>query len=255
MRFVRFILLVFFALSPSLFRAQVYNVDANQDANTIVVTYLLTEKSDITLHVSTDGGITFSKALKSVSGDVGKNISSGKKQIIWDVLSEYDSFDFERVQFKVNATSKTKNTQKTAFESNVTGLEYTIPVGACYYMGKKRVGAYLGVDMGVGYNTKQKNTDYSVAFTAGPKIGLGSNLAWIVGIGGSCNFVDNESESSISDILTGGLPSYNQSKTMFNFVVESGFVLRASKLLLSVRCQYMLPHSVVVPLVGVGLAF
>lgn len=255
MRFIRFILLVCFALNTCLLRAQVYNVDANQEANTIVVTYLLTEKSDITLHVSTDGGVTFSEALKKVSGDVGKNISSGEKRIVWDVLSEYDSFDFEQVQFEVKATSKTKNAQKTSFQSNVTGLEYTIPVGLCYYMGKKRVGAYLGVDMGVGYNTKQKNTDYSVAFTVGPKIGFGSNLAWIVGIGGSCNFVDNESKGSITDILTGGLPSYDKSKTMFNFVVESGFVLRASKLLLSVRCQYMLPHSVVVPLVGVGLAF
>lgn len=255
MRFIRFILLVCFALNTCLLRAQVYNVDANQDANTIVVTYLLTEKSDITLHVSTDGGVTFSEALKKVSGDVGKNISSGEKRIVWDVLSEYDSFDFEQVQFEVKATSKTKNAQKTSFQSNVTGLEYTIPVGLCYYMGKKRVGAYLGVDMGVGYNTKQKNTDYSVAFTVGPKIGFGSNLAWIVGIGGSCNFVDNESKGSITDLLTGGLPSYDKSKTMFNFVVESGFVLRASKLLLSVRCQYMLPHSVVVPLVGVGLAF
>ena len=249
MRFIRFILLVCFALSTCLLRAQVYNVDANQDANTIVVTYLLTEKSDITLHVSTDGGVTFSEALKKVSGDVGKNIPSGEKRIVWDVLSEYDSFDFEQVQFEVKATSKTKNTQKTSFQSNVTGGEYTIPVGLCYYMGKKRVGVYVGLDFGVGYNTKLNEKDFSLAFTVGPKIGLTPNVAWIVGVGGSFNCKELDSFKSFTNMFS----TYD--KNMFNFVLETGFVFRVSKILFSARCQYMLPHSVVVPLVGVGACF
>ena len=54
-----------------------------------------------------------------------------------------------------------------------------------------------------------------------------------------------------TDILTGTATE----ESMFNFVLETGFVFRVSRLLLSVRCQYMMPRSVIVPLVGIGLAW
>lgn len=245
---VLFLSLVF----PIGMLAQVYSTDAQQEGNNIVITYVLTETSDISVRVSTDGGKTYSSPLKSVSGDVGKNISTGAKRIVWNVLDEYDSFSFSEVCFSVEAKpirEKTKKiaVAKTPFESNVRGLEYTIPVGGCYYTGKKRVGVYAGLDFGVGYNTKLNEKDFSLAFTVGPKIGLTPNVAWIVGVGGSFNCKELDSSTSFTNMFS----TYD--KNMFNFVLETGFVFRVSKILFSARCQYMLPHSVVVPLVGVGL--
>lgn len=78
----------------------VSSVNAYQEGKNIVITYQLSERSNISVYVSTDGGKNFS-SLKNISGDFGKNISSGTKQIIWNVLAEYDKFTFSEVCFKV----------------------------------------------------------------------------------------------------------------------------------------------------------
>ena len=105
---VLFLSLVF----PIGMLAQVYSTDAQQEGNNIVITYVLTETSDISVRVSTDGGKTYSSPLKSVSGDVGKNISTGAKRIVWNVLDEYDSFSFSEVCFSVEAKPIRKKTKK-----------------------------------------------------------------------------------------------------------------------------------------------
>ena len=250
---IKSVVLIICIVFPIGLAAQVYSADAQQEGNNIVITYILTERSDISVRVSTNGGKTFSSPLKSVSGDVGKNISTGQKRIVWKVLDEYESFSFSEVCFSVDATpirevKKKSSVEKTPFVSNIRGWEYTIPIGITCYFGSKRVGIYSGIDLGLGYNTKLQDKDYSLALTIGPKIGLTSNAAWIVGVGASFNCTDFHSVNSLTDFSI-----YDE--FMFNFVLETGFVLRVSKLLFSARCQYMLPHSVVVPLVGVGLTF
>ena len=84
------------------------------------------------------------------------------------------------------------------------------------------------------------------------KVGITSNVAWLLGVGVSYNYNDKDKVSNYAtDILTGTATE----ESMFNFVLETGFVFRVSRLLLSVRCQYMMPRSVIVPLVGIGLAW
>ena len=78
----------------------VSSVNAYQEGKNIVITYQLSKRSNISVYVSTDGGSKY-HSIKNISGDFGKNVSSGTKQIIWNVLAEYDKFTFSEVCFKV----------------------------------------------------------------------------------------------------------------------------------------------------------
>ena len=80
----------------------VSSVNAYQEGKNIVITYQLSKRSNISVYVSTDGGKKFS-SLKSISGDFGKNVSSGAKRIIWNVLADYEKFNFPEVCFKISA--------------------------------------------------------------------------------------------------------------------------------------------------------
>ncbi len=98
-----YILFLFAFFSVNFFAQNVSDVTFYQEGKNIVVTYSLDNIADISLCVSTDGGVTYSKPLKHVSGDVGKDITAGAKQIIWDVLAEYDSFTGDNIMFLVTA--------------------------------------------------------------------------------------------------------------------------------------------------------
>ena len=78
------------------------SVNAYQSGKDIIITYELSKQSDIAVSVSTDGGKTY-KTLNSVYGDVGNTIKPGSKKIVWDVLSEFETFKFAEVQFKVES--------------------------------------------------------------------------------------------------------------------------------------------------------
>ena len=78
----------------------VSSVRSYQEGKNIIITYELSKQSDIAVSVSTDGGRIY-KTLNSVYGDVGNMIKPGSKKIVWDVLSEYESFNFSEVCFKV----------------------------------------------------------------------------------------------------------------------------------------------------------
>ena len=82
------------------------NVRAEQDGKNVVVIYDILgapydHKFDIELFVTMDGN-TFQGPLKSVSGDVGKDILGGRnKRIIWNVLEEVDELIGDQISFKV----------------------------------------------------------------------------------------------------------------------------------------------------------
>ena len=80
----------------------VSSVNAYQEGKNIVITYQLSKRSNISVYVSTDGGSKY-HSIKNISGDFGKNVSSGTKQIIWNVLADYDKFIFSEVCFKITA--------------------------------------------------------------------------------------------------------------------------------------------------------
>jgi formylglycine-generating enzyme required for sulfatase activity len=58
------------------------------------------------LLLSQDNGVTWGAPLKNVSGDVGKNISAGEKQINWKVLEEREQLVGDEIKFKVVASGK-----------------------------------------------------------------------------------------------------------------------------------------------------
>ena len=86
----------------------VTNVRAEQRGQDIVVFYSLEISSpcEVSLLLSQDNGATWSSQLKNVSGDVGKNITTGEKQINWKVLEEREQLVGDRIKFKVIANGK-----------------------------------------------------------------------------------------------------------------------------------------------------
>ena len=82
---------------------KVSNILAEQRGQEIVVFYSLDTNSpcEVSLLLSQDNGSTWGRPLKNVSGDVGKNISAGEKQIIWKVLEEREQLVGAKIKFKL----------------------------------------------------------------------------------------------------------------------------------------------------------
>ena len=111
LKYLLLLISVIFGMSEVYSSSSVSSVNAYQEGKNIVITYQLSERSNICVYVSTDGGKKFS-SLKSISGDFGKNVSSGAKRIIWNVLADYEKFNFPEVCFRVlsfNAESVKNN--------------------------------------------------------------------------------------------------------------------------------------------------
>lgn len=101
-KFLRFVFSLFILIISNNIHAssRVTSVNAYPKGENIIITYQLSELANIKVYVSTDGGKTFSP-LKNISGDIGDNVKPGNKQIVWDVLSDYEQFIFQEVCFKV----------------------------------------------------------------------------------------------------------------------------------------------------------
>lgn len=100
--YILFLWLIF--CLPIYSSTPVSSVNAYQNGKNIVITYKLSEVSDITAYVSTDGGNTYS-ILNSVTGDVGEAVQIGNKSITWNVLDEYENFTYDNVCFKIDANT------------------------------------------------------------------------------------------------------------------------------------------------------
>jgi formylglycine-generating enzyme required for sulfatase activity len=105
---------------------KVSNVHAEQRGQEILVFYVLETSSpcEVSLVLSQNNGATWSSALKNVSGDVGKNITAGNKQITWNVLEEREQLVGDQIRFKVVANGK------KSFEPEMVFVE-----GATFQMG------------------------------------------------------------------------------------------------------------------------
>jgi formylglycine-generating enzyme required for sulfatase activity len=101
-------LIMFCGLSLLSHAQKVSNIRAEQRGQDIVVLYTLetTLPCEVSLLLSQDNGSTWGSPLKNVSGDVGKNISAGEKQITWKVLEEREQLIGDNVKFKVIANGK-----------------------------------------------------------------------------------------------------------------------------------------------------
>ena len=87
---------------------KVSNIRAEQRGQSIVVLYSLetTSPCEVSLILSQDNGATWGRALKNVTGDVGKNILSGEKQVTWEVLEEQEYLIGDKLKFKVIASGR-----------------------------------------------------------------------------------------------------------------------------------------------------
>jgi len=90
-----------------LLAQQIQNVTATQHGKNIVISYDLINTSaeyDVALYCSTDAGDTFGSPLSALTGDIGKNISSGNnKQIYWNVLADREGLSSSSVVFEVRS--------------------------------------------------------------------------------------------------------------------------------------------------------
>ncbi len=104
---IHLILLSFLFVFSGLNAQTVTVTNVEQDGQKLVVSYDITGGTgnyEVSLHCSTDDGTTWAGPLKSVSGDVGKNITAGlTKKITWTVLNERADLKGDQVRFKVKA--------------------------------------------------------------------------------------------------------------------------------------------------------
>ena len=86
-------IILFFGISTIVNSQSVSNIEPLQTGNKISINYsIISAKFNqtfiVTLYVSNDGGQNFQGPVKSVTGDVGKVVSGGKKKILWDVFKD-----------------------------------------------------------------------------------------------------------------------------------------------------------------------
>lgn len=110
---------------------KVSNVSAEQVGKNIVVSYDLDKAATISVCYSTDGGKTYSQPIKQVTGDVGRNVSAGHKQIIWNVLNEVEKLVCSNLVFKVSPEVRKNET----FTVNGVRLEMVYVEGGTFTMG------------------------------------------------------------------------------------------------------------------------
>jgi uncharacterized protein (TIGR02145 family) len=105
---IHLILLSFLFVFSGLNAQTVIITNVEQDGQELVVSYDITGgtgKYEVSLYCSTDDGTTWAGPLKSVSGDVGKNIAAGLgKKITWTVLSDRADLKGDQIRFKVKAS-------------------------------------------------------------------------------------------------------------------------------------------------------
>lgn len=97
----------------------VTNVRFSQEGDNVRITYDLSDPADITVEMSTDGGVTFSsRLLVHLSGDVGRNVSAGKnKSVLWNVLADVDNLEGDDIRFRVVPTRiAPKTVQSSAYQ-------------------------------------------------------------------------------------------------------------------------------------------
>lgn len=99
-------------LSLICLESQAQNVtkaDFRQEGESIIISYHLDQKADISVYISTDYGENFTGPLVHVSGDVGKNVPAGENTIVWDPVAEYGGLTEPAVCFKVIARTSSSH--------------------------------------------------------------------------------------------------------------------------------------------------
>lgn len=152
----QFLLIILLIIAiKGAFPQNVTNVQVEQIGKKVHITYTIDKSADITLHLSIDGGVTFSEPLMKVSGGVGKNIPAGIHTIVWDVLAEKENLKGEDIVFRVKAIPNSNTEKKKLFKhSNDKKTFFTLNYGYSiapqssygFTIGKlKTIGWYISV--------------------------------------------------------------------------------------------------------------
>ena len=113
--------------SPFLYSQNATNVHANQEGDSIIITYDLNKRSSVRIFVAT-GKSTQYVELKAVTGNIGDDILPGmERQVTWQPLKEHKEFVAQNVRFKVETKPiqyyfSVSATQKVAFSKG--NLQY-----------------------------------------------------------------------------------------------------------------------------------
>lgn len=101
-----FLALLFYCCSN--LAQSVSSVSATQQGQELVISYTLKTESpcEVSLYVSSDSGSSWQGPLAKCTGDVGKDISGGSRQIRWTVLEEREQLAGNGIQFKVVASGR-----------------------------------------------------------------------------------------------------------------------------------------------------
>ena len=101
-----FYFIFFYLLGTTTYAQKVSNITFKQEQSNILVSYDLETKTPckVNLYVSTNGGDTWQGPLKKVIGDVGDKITSGNRNISWNVLEEFDELRGDKIMFQVRAS-------------------------------------------------------------------------------------------------------------------------------------------------------
>ena len=88
---------------------KIENIRTEQQEKKIIIYYALTgtktgQTFNVKVYCSTDGGANWGEPLHSVTGDVGKNVTTGyNKKIVWDVLKDREKLQGDKIQFEIRA--------------------------------------------------------------------------------------------------------------------------------------------------------
>ena len=121
--------IILFSGLTSVFSQEVKNIRVTQTGSRVNVLFDLAETSKtykVDLFVTTDDGKSWIGPLKSVSGDVGNNVTYGNnKQVVWDIVSEKGLTE-GYMQFKVlaEALNPVQPVQTTAGKTTDTNTQF-----------------------------------------------------------------------------------------------------------------------------------
>lgn len=105
MKKLLFTLLVWILPLCFTFAQQVTDIKFTKDEkdDSFQISYTLDKSATISILLSTDGGKTYTKPLRAVTGDVGINVTAGKKNVVWIPNKEPMAMPKGNIMFKVNA--------------------------------------------------------------------------------------------------------------------------------------------------------
>jgi len=254
----RYPLIVLFILLPMALLAQnVSNIAVQQKGEKIEVSYTLDKEADTYLSVVVDGSYHF---CRSVSGDIGTNVSAGRNTVTWDVLADVDEFVGEAV-FTVHASQSTRTKQTIAAkkqkeENKAEKLKNIFPLagfdvsGGFYGLGgavywpwvtsrHTRVGSYFSYTYGM-QDWKDTTVDGFHNLCLGMTVTVSQHVALFAAPG--LSIVKNKYEHQTTTRSPYGyydyISTYYSYATNYKLVIEGGISFKLLCFTLSAKYAY-----------------